>query len=258
MGPETTTDGGRVANAGAAADAILELSRAALTARDADAFLAEALRWTCRSLGFRRGAVFVPDATGRRFAGRVGHPAAEVAPLLAEGPLRPEGDALTRTLVDDRSPVAIPDVARDARTVRTVLRGRGVRSLLGVPLLHDDETIGLLLLDHGTERHPCAPGHVATAARIAALLAAALVRLDADRRAGARSERLARQNALMRHAAAVDGRLARIALDGGGSHGLVAAVGELTGKPAVLYDVDRRRVAAAERADAAVRLLERA
>jgi signal transduction histidine kinase len=63
----------------------------------------------------------------------------------------PVGRGFAGRVMEERAPVVIPDVAQ-AEIVNPILRERGIKSLLGVPLLVNDRPLGVLHVGSLTER----------------------------------------------------------------------------------------------------------
>jgi len=171
-------------------------------------------------VGVERCALYLRDADGR-FTGRAAHPANQA---VAGGP----ADAFTREVVETRAPVQ-------------------ARAVLGVPVVHGDEVVGLLLLGDGDAAHPYAPEQIEAAAAAGRLAGEALARLEQLERLRRQLDTATRQNRLLRGVSIADGRFTRVVLDGGGLGGVVEVLAELTGKPAAFHDTRGHRVAAVGR-----------
>jgi sugar diacid utilization regulator len=240
--PLRAVDGGGFRAALRAAGAV---SAAAAGAVDAGELLAVVAASACAAVGVRRCSVHLRDENGR-FSGRAAHPSSyleAVREMSVGGP----SDALAREIVETRTAVVAS-------------RSLKLRSVLGVPLLEDEQVVGLLFFDDAEARHPYTPVQVEIAATIGRLTGEALAQLRTTAHLRSELDTAARQNRLLRRVSMADGRLTQVVLDGGGLAGVVGVVAELTGKAAAFYDARMHRVAAADAPTGAgalhVRLLE--
>jgi sugar diacid utilization regulator len=211
----------------------------------ADAILAAAAAEGCALLGIRRCGIYLREERREGLAGRLGHPAAEVGDAVRELRIGGPGDAITRAALETRAPVVVADMASDPRAGGLPVRVWGVRSLLAVPVLaggEDEAPLGVMVFDPGEDEHEHGPRDVALGALLGRVLGGAL----AAERQRVQLDTARRQNRLLRGAATADFRLSQVLLDGGGLRAIVAAVAELCGKPAALYDAALHRVASAE------------
>lgn len=222
----------------AALRAATELS-AAVGSPDFHALVAAS---ACRAAGVARCGLYLPAEDGR-FRGAAAYPvehAEAVRELTVGGP----ADALTRAIVETRAPVLIADTLSDLRAAQSTLRAWKVRTVLGVPLVHGDEVLGLLFLDPAGTRFTFSPADVEAVGAIGQLAGDLLATRAWLASGRAELEALERQNRLLRGASLADRRFGQSVLDGEGIHGVVASLAELTGKPAAFYDARRHRVAA--------------
>ena len=196
----------------------------------------------CRAAGVARCAVYLHAANGR-FRGCAAYPAehaSAVRRLTAGG----AADTFTRELVQTRAPVLIEDAPTDPRGAQSQLHAWKIRTVLGVPLVHGDRVLGLLFLDPAGAPFAFTDDHVEAATaigRIAGDLLAARAAASAGRE---QRDTLDRQNRLLRSASLADRRFGQAVLDGAGIGGVIAALAELTGKPAAYFEARHHRVAA--------------
>lgn len=148
------------------------------------------------------------------------------------------GDHFSREVIRTAAPVLIDDVASDPRPHRRTMEHWHVRAMLGVPLVFDDEVIGLIFVDNVEEDHVYTDEDVALAelfARLGALfLRQAMLNADLKRKAA----EVVRQKNMLAHLADVHQKLTNAVLDGASIHAVVALLSELSGKPVVLYNED--------------------
>lgn len=195
----------------------------------------------CRVFDIARCSVFLREPGEEEFAGVAVHPPElehDVLLLRIGG----EADAITQAIVSGGGPVFVPDTEKDPRTAQSAVRRWHVHTLLGLPLKHGDEVIGVAIVDNAERPYPHRPEHIAAAAALADAAGAAIGRAREARQLRARLQTVSRQNQLLRDASTADHRLAQIVMSGGGLGAIIAAVAELTGKPAALYDRDHRVV----------------
>jgi sugar diacid utilization regulator len=209
---------------------------------DLDSLLHVIATRVCELTLVHRASVFLRhDETGL-FHGQVVHPGSDqqikrlVAGIAA--------DRLTREIVEIKRPVAVLNALDDPRPIRATIRAWHIRSILGVPMLLRGEVIGILFLDDENERRTFPSGIAEIASTFADLAAVAIsqARMTAKLRKSVAT--VARQNQLLRRAAAMDDRLTNLVLDGGGVHDIAVAVADLTGKPTAIHDAQHRRLAA--------------
>ena len=224
---------------GGAAAALRAATELAAGADDFPALIASC---ACRAAGAARCAVYLPAEEGR-FRGVAAHPAehaAAVRRLSAGGP----SDAFTREIVGTRSPVLIEDTLTDPRAAQSTLRAWKIRTILGVPLLHGERVVGVLFVDPAGAPFAFTPDHVEAVAAIGRIAGELLAGRAASSALREERDTLDRQNRLLRGASLADRRFGQAVLDGAGIGGIVAALAELTGKPAAFFDSRHHRVAA--------------
>ncbi len=195
-----------------------------------------------RAAGVGRCTMYLPTEDGR-FRGAAAYPlehAAVVGRLTAGGP----SDAFTREVIETRAPVLIEDTLTDPRAAQSTLRAWKIRTILGVPLVHGESVVGLLFLDPAGAPFAFTNAHVEAAGAIGRLAGDLLASRAAATAAREERDTLDRQNRLLRGASLADRRFGQAVLDGVGIGGIVAALAELTGKPAAFFDARRHRVAA--------------
>ncbi|UER55745.1 GAF domain-containing protein [Kineosporiaceae bacterium SCSIO 59966] len=125
----------------------------------------------------------------------------------------------------------------------------GLVAICGVPLLVEDDFVGVLFASNRTRR-PFTRDEVSLLQSLAALAAVSLVQTraaaetrDALAALSAAHETVRRQAAATERAAAAHDRFAQVVLGGGGVHDIVSAVAELLGGWVVALDPDGRRTA---------------
>ena len=193
----------------------------------------------------RRCSIYLRDAETGTFRGQIGHPEEvrddEIKRLVAGVP----ADRFTREIAETKRPVALSNALDDPRPIRATMRAWNIRSILGVPMVLRGEVIGIIFVDDKDRPHDFSAADCELAATFADLAAVAIaqVRLTGELRASLTT--IARQNQLLRRAAAMDDRLANLGLEGGDLREIAYAVAELTGKPTSIHDARDRPLARA-------------
>jgi sugar diacid utilization regulator/GAF domain-containing protein len=237
--------------------ALADLATAASSCAGLDELLELVAATAASVVGVSRSSVYLPGERGEVFEGRAAHPADEIADevrrLTVGGPF----DSFTREIVATAAPVLIRDTLTDPRGAQSALRSWKVRSVLGVPLLHDRDVIGVMFLDNAEQQHPYAPAHLELAAAVGRLAGALVANALAAERLRLRGDTAARQNRLLRCATTADNRFSHVVINGGGLRSIATVLAELTGKPTAFYDARLQRVTpAGPEGEPQVQLLE--
>jgi sugar diacid utilization regulator len=165
----------------------------------------------------------------------------------------PLGAGLGGLVAQTRRPYWTADYFADARfrhmhEIDDAVSDEALVAICGVPLLVDDEFVGVLFASNRTAR-PFAHEEVSLLGSLAALAAVSLVqaRASAETREALAAlseahETVRRQAAATERAAAAHDRFAQIVLGGGGLGDIAAALVELLGGWVVVLDADGRRV----------------
>jgi GAF domain-containing protein len=212
---------------------------------DLDAVFHLIAKEASRLVGARRCSVYLRDREGDLFHGQVGYPEevddAEIKRLVAGVP----ADRFTQEIVESKRPVVLSNALDDPRPIHSTMRAWNVRSILGVPMVLDGEVIGIVFLDNDGESRAFSPEACELASTFADLAPVAIsqARLTAELRAGV--QLAAKQNRLLRRAAATDERLSRLVLEGGDLQEIAVVVAELTHKPTSIHDARHDRLAMA-------------
>jgi sugar diacid utilization regulator/GAF domain-containing protein len=241
----------------AAVHAFAELAGAA-AGRELDELLGLIASTAARVVGVRRCGLYLSGERSEVFEGRAAHPECElgdeVRRLTVGGPL----DSFTREIVATAAPVLIRDTQTDPRGAQSALRTWKVRAVLGAPLLHEREVVGVLFFDNAEHPHPYAPVHVEIAAAAGRLAGCLIGQALAAQRLQQRADTAARQNQLLRLATTADNRFSHAIVAGGGLRSIAGVLAELTGKPVAFYDARLHRLTAqpGPEGEPEVRLLE--
>ncbi|WP_249010680.1 GAF domain-containing protein [Conexibacter sp. DBS9H8] len=194
----------------------------------------------CRLVGATRCSVYLKDGTTGVFRGRVGLASVDINGRVRQLIAGVEADRFTREILETGRPVLLQDARLDPRPVRATMRAWGVRSMLGLPLVRDAEVIGLAFVDDEQGTHRFTEVDLESVTAFGELAGGAIT--HALSTVGAREDLrvVTRQNELLRRAAALDERLTRLAVEGGGLGAILSVVAERTGKPVAVLDEHQR------------------
>ena len=204
----------------------------------------------CSLVSATRCSVYLKDMDTGIFRGSVGRARTDIDGRVRQLIAGVEADRFTREIVETAQPVLVADARMDPRPVRSTVRAWDIRSMLGVPLIRDNEVIGLAFVDDEGAMHRFTSADLEAAAAFGQLAGSAIA--QALTTVGARADLRAatRQIQLLRRAAAVDERLTRLAVDGGGLEEILSVVAERTGKPVAVLDETSRILAVAPATEA--------
>jgi GAF domain-containing protein len=108
----------------------------------------------CAVLDIARCSVFLREPGGDRFVGIAAHPGGRHEQDVRGFRIGGESDAMTSAVVERGAPVFVRDTAADPRTAQSAVRRWKVRTLLGLPLSHRDEVIGVAWVDNADRAYP--------------------------------------------------------------------------------------------------------
>lgn len=150
--------------------------------------LAECL---CSVLGVSRCAVYLRERRRGPFRGRLAYPLRrrEADEWMRRSVAGGEADRFSGEIVRTRRPVLVTDARRDPRCVRQAMVRWDIRAMLGVPMLIEDDVIGLVFLDNAGQPYAYTRGVQRAAAKIVNLAAIAVAEAQhaSEREALARS-----------------------------------------------------------------------
>jgi GAF domain-containing protein len=205
-----------------------------------DALLRPAAAALCGLLDVGRCSVYLVEGRTNRFRGRLGHPRA-LDPVVKRLTMGGPSDVLTADVLRTSAPVAVPDVLRDPRTARSVIREQHVRSVLAVPMIHAGRVLGLAYLDDEGRRRAFSDDDVATVLAFCGLVARGIDRALRIAQLTVTRDELARERTVLRRATLVERRLAEVGQ--APFDDVLTAVAELAGRPAEVVDADGGLVA---------------
>jgi sugar diacid utilization regulator len=212
-------------------------------------------------VGVERCSIHLRDRSAGLFHGCVGH----AGDFILDADIKKArsglaADGVTRELLETRRPVIVDNAQTDPRTVKSAVRLWRIRSIMAVPMLRDDEVVGIICLDDVDRSHTFTLQDADAALTFAGLASAAVVNTRSRVELRGQLEASERQVRTLRRAMVVEQRLSDLVLQGRSVQVLLEALAEALGKPVAMFDADGRRVGTASpegTADAvAPRLLE--
>jgi sugar diacid utilization regulator len=232
--------------------AFTRVAAAVDTSADVDELLHVVARQVSRLVGVERCSIHLRDETAGVFRGRVGQNGqssldADIKRSLAGVP----ADGMTLELLRTRRPVIVSNALDDPRTVKSTVRFWRIRSIMAVPMLCEDEVVGVIFLDDMDRPHAFSAEDAETATVFGGLAAVAVTHAQARMELRGQLDAAQRQVKALRRATAVDERLTDLVLQGGTLHQLVQALAELIGKPCAVFGTSGERLAAAASAGTA-------
>jgi sugar diacid utilization regulator len=226
-------------------EAISEVMRAMGSFREEADLLHLIIRKICLLVDVKRCSIFLKDRSTGMFRGKVGHPDDHADAYIRRLICGTPADGFTAEILRRRAPVAIDRVRSDTRPIRSTMRAWNVASMMGVPMILEDEVIGLFFLDTENEIHVFSPTQQTLASLFADLAAVVISQSQLHRTLQKSHDTVARQNKALRRARALDDRLTSLVLEGRNLHEIAAAVADLTQKQCAIYDSARKHLAGA-------------
>lgn len=216
------------------------------TAESLDDLLRVVAREVVALVGVRRCSIHLREEQAGIFHGRVGHVAdRDIDQYVKRTMAGMPADGVTRELLATKRPVIVGNAQSDPRMIKSTVRFWSLRSMMAVPMVFEDEVIGIIHLDDVDRPHTFSAAHAELASAFAHLAAVAVNHVEAMLALRMRVDASQRQVETMRRAAAIEERLAKQVLVGASLAGLVRSLAELLGKPCAVYDAEDVRLAAA-------------
>lgn len=201
-------------------------------------------RTMCELLDLSRCSVYLRREDGT-FQGQIGYcaggePIDEGVSRLISGT---ESDHFTAEILRSVSPVVIQDATEDPRPLRSVMRIWGVQDMLGIPLVVDEEVIGIIYVDNQGAGHHYTDHDVATAQAFASLAALILRKSWLHRQLASQADDIERQRKLLQFTGSVQSEISRSVVDGADADDVIRTLANRLGKPVIRYD-DNMKVSA--------------
>lgn len=212
-----------------------------------DDLLALVAAEACEVVGVERCSVYLREERQNLFRGCVG---CSQGSALGEDIKRwiagIPADGLTRELLQTRRPVIVPNARQDQRMIKATVRHWKIRSIMEVPMIFNEEIVGLLLLDDVDAPHAFSEADAELARAFANLAAVAVSQARVRLELHSKLDVAGRQLHALRRASAVDEQLSELVLQGRSLQDLTLSLAELLGKPCALFLLDGERQTAAQ------------
>jgi sugar diacid utilization regulator len=154
-------------------------------------------------------------------------------------------DGVTRELLETRRPVIVANARHDPRMVKSTVRHWKIRSIMEVPLIFNDEVVGLMLMDDVDRRRKFSEDEVELGRAFADLAAVAVVQTRNRLELHSKLESTSRQLSALRRATAVDEQLSDLVLEGRSLQDVTRQLAQLLGKPCAVFRPNGERAAMA-------------
>ncbi len=211
-----------------------------------DDLLTLVARQACAVVGVERCSVYLREERQNLFRGCAGCSnggalGEDIKRWIAGVP----ADGVTRELLETRRPVIVANARQDQRMVKATVRHWKIRSIMEVPMIFNDEIVGLLLLDDVDAQHSFSDEDAEQARAFANLAAVAVTQARVRLELHSKLDVASRQLHALRRASAVDEQLSELVLEGRSLGDLTRSLAELLGKPCALFRLSGERQAAA-------------
>lgn len=216
-----------------------EITNEAITSANQEDLLCLVGKQLCHLLGVTRCSVYL-RGNDDRFRGAAGYSEVEgdISAAVQAQEAGIPGDHFSREVITTAAPVLISDVARDSRPHRRTMEYWRVRAMLGVPLVFDDEVIGLIFVDNEEQEHTYTDEDIALAELFAGLGALFIRQAMLNARLKKQTAEVVQQKNSLAYLADVHQKLTNAVLDGADIQTVVRLLSDLSAKPVVLYGED--------------------
>jgi sugar diacid utilization regulator len=228
-------------------EAVAAFQEVALLTTNESAKLDDVLRLAgqrlCELLGVSRCSVYLRREDGL-FQGQVGYCVGRgsidtgVSRLVAGI----ENDLFTSEVVRTAAPVLIENASHDPRPIQSTMRKWGIQAMLGVPLVVDNEVIGIIFVDNEGVHHDYTSRDVGLAQAFAGLSALAVFQTWLYQRLESRTKIIDRQRQVLEKSEAIHNLVTQAVLAGADIDAILRLLSDQLGKPIVLYGPTRRVV----------------
>lgn len=219
--------------------AFSEVMTKAITSAELEDLLCLVGKQLCHLLGVTRCSVYL-RGDDDRFRGAAGYCDVQgnigVAVQAQEAGI--PGDNFSREVIFSGDPVLITDVRNDPRPHQRTMKHWDVRAMLGLPLVFDEEVIGLIFVDNVQQEHTYTEEDIALAELFARLSALFIRQAMLNARLKNKAAEVVRQKNTLAYLADVHQKLTNAVLQGADIQSVISLVTELSAKPVVLYSED--------------------
>lgn len=225
-----------------ALQALSVLSSAQAATEGLNSMLRMICRYTCQLTDTQRGFLFLRESSAQLFRGRVASDEvfdSSIRELTAGLP----ADRLTQEILTTLNPVLVSNVVSDPRPVRSTMRAYDVVSLLGIPMVVDDEVFGLLFVDNAREPLDLTASQIDTAAYFANV--AATIVSQRRREVGLRKDvkNGVRVNGTLRDVLRLDDELMDLVAEGASAERVAGVFTRISTRSCVVHDKNFARIA---------------
>ena len=229
--------------------ALAAFSRVAAAADDSadlDGLLHVVARHICELVGVERCSIHLRDEKAGLFLGCVcyaGEPTrdADIKRSRVGGP----SDRLVLELLRTKRPVIVDNAHQDPRIIKSTVRFWKIHAIMAVPMIFQDEVIGVIFLDDMAGPHVFTAEDAEMASTFGDLAAVAVMHAQSRAELRAQVDAAQRHINALRRSSVVDERLSDLVLEGATLHELLEALAVLLVKPCAVFDADNTRLATA-------------
>lgn len=220
-------------------DAFVEVAAVSTESTPIDEVLRLIGRRMCELLDLSRCSVYLRREDGT-FQGHVGYcaggePIDEGVSRLISGT---EEDQFTAEILRSVSPVVLQDATKDPRPLRKAMRMWGVRDMVGVPLVVDEEVVGIIYVDNQGAGHRFTEHDLAVAQAFASMAALILRKSWDHSRLSSRVDEVERERMMLQVAGSVQSEITRSMVEGASEEEVIGTLANRLGNPVTLYDAN--------------------
>ena len=135
-------------------EAFSRISPAVAEVSSIDDLLSLVAKQAAEVVGVERCSVYLREDRQNLFRGCAGcSGGAEIGEEIKRWIAGIPADGLTRELLETRRPVIVANARQDHRMIKATVRHWKIRSIMEVPMISNEEIVGLLLLDDVDAQH---------------------------------------------------------------------------------------------------------
>jgi GAF domain-containing protein/sugar diacid utilization regulator len=226
--------------------------------RELDDLLRVVVREVAGLVGVERCSIHLREEQAGLFRGCVGQGGdRDIDKYVKRSLAGIPADGVTLELLRTHQPVIVANARTDPRIIRASARFWNIHSMMAVPMIFEDEVIGVIYLDDVERPHDFTAEDAEVATVFARLAAVAVTHAQSTVELRSKLDAAERQVHAMRRAAAVEERLSDLVLAGSGLNSIVETLARVLGKPCAIYDAEHTRLALASPPDNADGMLPR-
>jgi GAF domain-containing protein len=195
----------------------------------------------CELVGVDRCSIYLRDRKTGLFHGRVGRARGNIDARVKRLVAGTYADRFTHEIVETRRNVLLTNAQNDPRPIQSTMRKWRVHAMLGVPMVVDDEVVGIAFLDNEGAAAAFTPLQQEIGAAFADLAAVVLAKSATTASLRAELDEAERRTAQWRRARAVEERFDRLLQADAALGDTLREASEISGKPVALYDAAWRQ-----------------